>query len=738
MENSEKRYQEFLENIQEGVYETDLEGRFTYLNDAFARQLGQPKENILGHKFSEFLEEESAKNAFTAFNRLFRTKVAIKDMIWRVRTKSGEEGVVELSAHVIEDKGGNVIGFRGIARDITKSMATLALLRKSQMRYKTLLDFVPYPLVVFDNKGRVSYLNPAFEQVFGWTLEELEGKNIPYVPKHLEEETRQLLQRFIVEKTIPRYETQRLTKDGRLLDVVIRAAIVEEEDDPESFYELIILRDVTHQKKLERNNEALFKLSLALPSHPELDDLLDYISNEIKRLLEVEGAMVVLLDEEKNELYFKTGAHDDIATRKRFKEVRYSAEQGITGYVVRTGKPALVHDVHTNPYFYPGVDEKTGLHTRNMLCVPLVGKDRIIGCLCAINKEMGSFDETDLELLSSIASTVNLSIENARYAEQLREALDEVMSLNKAKDKVINHLSHELKTPIAVLGASLHLMARSLEQVPEERWRPAYERGLRNLDRLLNLQYQIEDIMRDGSYEIKKTAHDILDITKDLVLSMLEEECAAPLLVNTVRQRIDEFFSTKVIMPERIDLKDFIAQTYEHLRPRFAHRNVEISLKLEEVPPIFLPRDVIEKVFTALLKNAVENTPDNGKIEVKLNSLGKKIIVTVKDYGVGITEENKKRIFEGFFTTKDTMLYSSKNPYDFNAGGKGADLLRAKIFSERFGFGIYMDSTRCKYIPEDSDICPGDINKCSHITDLEGCIQSGGTTFYVEFPVYEQ
>ena len=49
--------------------------------------------------------------------------------------------------------------------------------------------------------------------------------------------------------------------------------------------------------------------------------------------------------------------------------------------------------------------------------------------------------------------------------------------------------------------------------------------------------------------------------------------------------------------------------------------------------------------------------------------------LVVHDYGVGITAENQKHIFEGFFVTRDTMAYSSQRPFDFNAGGKGADLL---------------------------------------------------------------
>jgi GAF domain-containing protein len=95
-----------------------------------------------------------------------------------------------------------------------------------------------------------------------------------------------------------------------------------------------------------------------------------------------------------------------------------------------------------------------------MLEVPLRGRDQIIGVLCARNKREREFDRMDVELLTMIAGTVALFIENARVSEQLREAYRQVTSSNKAKEKAINHLSHELKTPVSVLKASLSFLEK--------------------------------------------------------------------------------------------------------------------------------------------------------------------------------------------------------------------------------------------------------------------------------------
>jgi len=103
----------------------------------------------------------------------------------------------------------------------------------------------------------------------------------------------------------------------------------------------------------------------------------------------------------------------------------------------------------------------------------------------------------------------------------------------------------------------------------------------------------------------------------------------------------------------------------------------------------------------------------------------------VCDHGVGISGSDQQRIFEGFFSTQDPEDYSSKRPFDFNAGGKGADLLRMKIFSERYNFKIEMVSSRCGFISGNDKTCPGRISDC---LCKEDCYTSGGTSFFLWFP----
>ena len=605
--------------------------------------------------------------------------------------------------------------------------------RMSDRQYRTLLDFVPYPIVVFTLDGNVNYLNPAFTETFGWSFEELQGKRIPYVPPGLEEEVKKDIQELFEKRVIHRRQRRRLTKEGRTIDVVMSGAVFYASEG-QAEGEVVLLRDITQEKRLEAIKQTLFNISTGLPSHPHLEDLLDFVSGEIKKLLNVDGSLVIFLDEEKQELFFMGAAYDDRDTQRRAKEVRYPADKGISGKVIKTGAPVIVHDTSKNPDFYGFVDRQMNFQSRNMLDVPLKSGERIIGVLCAINKREGLFDQDDVELLGLIAGTVALSIENARYAKEITDAYQEVAGLNRAKDRIINRLSHELKTPVSVLLASLKILAGRLGQQPEETWKPTFERARRNLDRLLEIQYQVEDIMEGRHYQTYEMLHILLDQCADELESMVAEETGEGPLVDRIRKKINALYSTKEIKISEFSLDRFVEWRIRELKPDLAHREVEILTRLRPVPTICVPEDVLAKVVDGLIRNAVEATPDEGRVEILVHKKGEGSELVVHDLGIGITDDNRRRIFEGYFMTQDVMAYSSKRPFDFNAGGKGADLLRMKIFSERFNFKIEMSSSRCCYIPTDNDQCPGRISNCKFCKERTECFKSGSTAFKIYFP----
>jgi light-regulated signal transduction histidine kinase (bacteriophytochrome) len=226
----------------------------------------------------------------------------------------------------------------------------------------------------------------------------------------------------------------------------------------------------------------------------------------------------------------------------------------------------------------------------------------------------------------------------------------------------------------------------------------------------------------------------LLDQCSDELAVLLAQETGNGAAVERLREKIEALFGPKESVSVNLQLDQVVKDRLEALRPSLSHRQVEILTQIDPAPPIFIPQEVIHKVIDGLIKNAVENTPDEGKIEIAVQPKGEGALLLVHDFGVGIPEEAQKRIFEGFFHTQDTMAYSSKRPFDFNAGGKGADLLRMKIFSERYHFQIDMASVRCKHLTKETDVCPGRISQCPFCSGTESCHESAGTVFSLYFP----
>jgi PAS domain S-box-containing protein len=603
----------------------------------------------------------------------------------------------------------------------------------AEQRYHAFLEFLPDPVFVFNLDNTVSYLNPAFEKVFGWSLAELEGKIIPFVPESAKDQTRLGIEKLYSEKAIHGFETQRLTKDGRLLDIVVDGAIFYD-DDGRPAGQVVTLRDVTQEKRVARTNQALFRIANSLYQYRRLEDRLEFIIKEVQELLAVRGASVILLDEEKQEFYFPVSNYDDAITGKRMKEIRFPADKGVAGHVYHTGKPQIVPDYPRSPYYFPVVDLKSGFQTHNMLDVPIQIPERMIGVLCAVNKKDGEFDQNDIDFLSAIASAVAYPIENARINAELRLSYEEVQTFSRAKDRVIHHLSHELKTPVSILSASLGLLEKKLPGMHEDPViRRILERAQRSLTRILDMQYQVQDILRQRDYRAHNLLSVLMDACADMLETLADEACDVGTVSRHIKKRIDELFGPSESVSEEIQLDVFTENVIRELSPRFAHRNCRIIRHIAPTPPVFIPKDVLYKIIEGLLRNAVENTPDAGVIEINVRKAASGSELEVRDFGVGITAENQKLIFESQVSTAEPLQYATRKPYDFHAGGKGFDLLRMKIFSERYHFSIRMRSSRCIHIPEDSDLCPGGIAQCRHCQAPEDCIRSGGTTMTVNF-----
>jgi len=421
------------------------------------------------------------------------------------------------------------------------------------------------------------------------------------------------------------------------------------------------------------------------------------------------------------------------------REIRFPASSGVAGEVYRTGQPLIVPDTSESDFFFKAVDDQSNYTTENMLDVPLWQEDRMIGVLCAVNKQHGTFDQTDVELLTTIAGMVAMPIENARINDALKRSYEEVTSFNRAKEKVIHHLSHELKTPVSVLSAAFELIRkRSLRAEADQGILRILDRAKRNLERILDMQYQIEDIIKERDYTSHQLLSTLLDACEDELSVLLLEAQDEGRTLDLVRRRVDELFGPRQATPEMIPLGKFVENVLAAIAPHFTQRNCELDTSIQSAGAIHIPPDVLKKIIVGLVRNAIEYTPDGGRIDVIVRDSQSGVCLEVRDTGTGITVENQRLLLENYFTPPETLQYSSKKQFDFNAGGKGFDLLRMKIFSERYHFDLALTSQRCVYLAQPENLCPGDANGCTQCDSKTGCRESGGTTVRVIFPRYAE
>lgn len=256
--NNEMVSRELLGAIPDPVVVYDPHGNASYVNKAFVDTYGWTREELLGRRinFVPPEEEESTRE-------VIRRTLAGEKVIFETRrlTQKGELLDIQLRSSILQDKTGKHVASIVIHRDITESKKVEQALRVSEEHYRALLGAIPDAVVVYNPQGEATYINKAFIQTYGWSKQDLLGNPIDFVPTEEEEPTREAWQRTLRGENVI-FETRRFTKDGRLLDIQIRTAILQDQEGNHTA-SIVIHRDVTESRQakmeLEKAHQELEK-----------------------------------------------------------------------------------------------------------------------------------------------------------------------------------------------------------------------------------------------------------------------------------------------------------------------------------------------------------------------------------------------------------------------------------------------------------------------------------------------
>lgn len=165
---------------------------------------------------------------------------------------------------------------------------------------------------------------------------------------------------------------------------------------------------------------SLVKIGRSITAVTDIDVLLKVIAEETKIAIQADRCTVFMLDKEKNELWSK------VALGMDSQEIRFPADKGLAGYVVKTGEPLNIPDAYNDPRFNPDIDKETGYRTKTILCMPIKNNNQeIIGAFQVLNKLSGVFTKGDEDLLVAIGGSASIALENAQLFEQQKELYKE-------------------------------------------------------------------------------------------------------------------------------------------------------------------------------------------------------------------------------------------------------------------------------------------------------------------------
>ena len=169
---------------------------------------------------------------------------------------------------------------------------------------------------------------------------------------------------------------------------------------------------------------SLVKIGRSITAVTDINVLLKVIAEETKIAIQADRCTVFMYDKEKNELWSK------VALGMDSQEIRFPADRGLAGYVVKTGEPLNIPDAYNDSRFNPDIDKETGYRTKTILCMPIKNNNKeIIGAFQVLNKLNGVFTKGDEDLLAAIGGSASIALENAQLFEQQKELYKEQKEL---------------------------------------------------------------------------------------------------------------------------------------------------------------------------------------------------------------------------------------------------------------------------------------------------------------------
>jgi PAS domain S-box-containing protein len=539
---------------------------------------------------------------------------------------------------------GKIIGIMTTGFDVTKQVVARKKLEKSneaQERLAAVVESSDDAIISQNISGIIETWNKGAEQLYGYKSEEIIGKPVSVlIPPEKKDDFPMIIKQLKQGRKVEHYETKRMTKNGRIVDVSITISPIRN-DEGKIIGASKVARDITDRKKSEEKQKFLQKASSVLGSSIDYETTLKNLAKLIVPQLadycrivvagesnQVKEINVTHADSKKlplvKELYeqYKNSSNNRAGVGAILKSGKSEMISKITPEVLSTAKPRLVEIIkELNLQSYMGAPMKIGNRTIGALTFSSTDPERL-------------YTKDDLILAEELARRSALAIENSRlYAESQR-----AVSL---RDEFISVASHELKTPVTSLKLYIQLIKKQAENRGED------TKNLEKMDIQVNkLTGLIQDLLNVSRFQSGKLEyHD-----------------------------------------EEFDIDDVVDEAIDTIQPTTEIKIIKIDGKNKH--SVWGDKDRISQVVANLLTNAIKYSPNADKVIVSSNFKKEFAEVTVQDFGIGIDKKHLPKLFQRFYRVAD----STEKTFP----GLGLGLYICKEIIKRYGGQMKVVSTKGK------------------------------------------
>jgi two-component system, NtrC family, sensor kinase len=535
----------------------------------------------------------------------------------------------------------NSVILRQRVRHLVRGAQAQAALRDSEERHRLITDNMTDAVWLMDLQLNITYVSPAVERNFGYTIEEI--KQLAMQRRLLAPRSQEIIDQFFSTELTPdklnrtdgyfprTFELEYYQRDGSTLWSELTFTFVRDDQGrPTGIVGVghnITARKQAEEKVLQLNANlmqrarelgALNTAGRALTSSLDLRQVLHTVVREIQNLLDAERSAVLLRDPARDDLVFAAVAGEGSAV---LLGTRVPIDAGIAGWVAREGQAARIDEAHRDPRFWNKADAKTGYLTRSIAAVPIEFRGVVWGVAEAINRREGSFGERDQEMLAALASSAAIAIENARLYQVEREQFQRLQESQarlvhaekmSALGRLVASLTHEINNPLQAIQSGLYVMHEELKD----------NAGHANMHRDLQI---IEN-------EVKRIA--------------------------SLMGRLREFSRPVQLESRPTDLNGLLENILNLVGARLRQWNISIEKHWDNrLPAVLASPDQLTQIFMNLVLNAIDAMPSGGTLSITTEhdqtaTTPFIVRVAVADTGIGIHPIMLKHIFEPFVTTK--------------------------------------------------------------------------------------